>query len=386
MTRAAPLPSAPSPVQAAAPTQAPQRTPAAADSALPALHDWLDRQAESLDSGDGHALEVLPRLAGAGRLRRAVPERLGGDGAALSGAIEAIADVAEHSLAAAFAFWGQRVFIEFLVQGDNPALLDRYLPSLLDGTFAGASSLSNAMKHLSGIESVGLVATGPQGAGSVRINGTVPWITNVRRTGFIAAAAVAIGEGGLAVVALPHDRPGLTRSEDLDLIALRGTQTAALKVEALVFDDDDVIAAQARRWLPRVRPAFLGLQCGLSIGLARASLAAARRLGVNAKAVLGPGIDQLEDDLQRLQGDLGTGVDDGRFVESPVALFETRIGLARVVNDAARLELLASGGRAYHRDGGHGFARRWREAAFIPIVTPSLTQLEGELLRHRSRA
>ena len=350
------------------------------------LHDWLDQQAESLDCDDSHALEVLPRLAAAGRFRCAVPEDLGGDGAALSGAIEAIADVAEHSLAAAFAFWGQRVFIEFLVQGESRSLIDRHLPALLEGRFAGASGLSNAMKHLSGIEAVGLVASAPGTGEGVRINGIVPWITNVRRTGFIAAAAVAIGDEGLAVVSLPHDRPGLVRSDDLDLIALRGTQTAALRIDGLAFDDDDVIAAQARRWLPRVRPAFLGLQCGLSIGLARASLAAARRRGVNAKAVLGPGIDETGEALQRLGDELAAGVDDGRFIEAPVALFEARIGLARIVCEAVQLELLASGGRAYHRDGGYGFARRWREAAFIPIVTPSLTQLEGELRRNRSRA
>ncbi|MBT9496608.1 MAG: acyl-CoA dehydrogenase, partial [Zoogloea sp.] len=27
------------------------------------------------------------------------------------------------------------------------------------------------------------------------------------------------------------------------------------------------------------------------------------------------------------------------------------------------------------------FSRRWMEAAFVPVVTPSLTQLHGELVR-----
>ena len=31
--------------------------------------------------------------------------------------------------------------------------------------------------------------------------------------------------------------------------------------------------------------------------------------------------------------------------------------------------------------GGAGFARRWRESAFVPIVTPSLVQLRAELQR-----
>ncbi|EWM40207.1 putative acyl-CoA dehydrogenase domain protein [Bordetella holmesii 70147] len=40
-----------------------------------------------------------------------------------------------------------------------------------------------------------------------------------------------------------------------------------------------------------------------------------------------------------------------------------------------------SGGKAYLHGDGNGFARRWREAAFLPIVTPSLIQLKTELAR-----
>ncbi|MCE6983892.1 acyl-CoA dehydrogenase, partial [Pseudomonas frederiksbergensis] len=32
------------------------------------------------------------------------------------------------------------------------------------------------------------------------------------------------------------------------------------------------------------------------------------------------------------------------------------------------------------------FARRWRESAFVPIVTPSLVQLRAELQRQASAA
>jgi len=46
-----------------------------------------------------------------------------------------------------------------------------------------------------------------------------------------------------------------------------------------------------------------------------------------------------------------------------------------------QLELQASGGKAYLSEHGAGFARRWRESAFVPIVTPSLVQLRTELNR-----
>jgi hypothetical protein len=60
-------------------------------------------------------------------------------------------------------------------------------------------------------------------------------------------------------------------------------------------------------------------------------------------------------------------------------MFRLRIALAANVAQAVMLELQASGGRAYLVDRDRNFARRWRESAFVPIITPSVTQLEAEL-------
>jgi alkylation response protein AidB-like acyl-CoA dehydrogenase len=358
---------------------------------LPAdLTAFLERHAASLDESAAHADALVPALGASGLLAEGVPTAHGGSGTPLSAGVCAIAAVARHSLAAAFVAWGQRAFIEYLVRGRNAGLRERWLPDLLTGRIAGATGLSNAMKFLSGIESLGLSARprSPGGApGMLDLSGSVPWATNLRPAGFLVAVAVAREDGGAPfVAALPSSRAGLQRSADLDLIGLRGTRTASLALRDLRLTDDDLIAADARTWLPAVRPAFLGLQCGLSIGLARACLDAARQHGVHAKAVLGEPIEAADRALTETEATLLAGLDDGRFRAAPASLFELRIRLAGIVLEAAQLELQAAGGRAYHRDQPLGFARRWREAAFIPIVTPSLSQLRGELLRHRERS
>lgn len=353
------------------------------------LARFLDQHAEALDQGADAADALVPLLGAAGLLQRAVPLALGGDGLGLGDAVEAIAAVAERSLAAAFVCWGQRAFIEYLVQSPNAALRARWLPALLAGRVAGATGLSNAMKFLSGIEALGVQArtlAAPAGRSAFRLDGQLPWLTNLRRDGFLVAVAVARNDGQPPfIAALPHDRAGLRRSADLDLIALRGSNTAALHIEALALDEGDVIAFDAPRWLPQVRPAFLGLQCGMSIGLTRASLREARARSVSAKAVLEAPIAAAEQGLAEAVAALQAGLADGRFMAAPVPLFELRIRLAELAMQAVQLELSASGGRAYHRDQPLGFARRWREAAFVPIVTPSLTQLQGELLKQRAR-
>ena len=73
---------------------------------------------------------------------------------------------------------------------------------------------------------------------------------------------------------------------------------------------------------------------------------------------------------------------------SPVAqtLSRRSRALAESAANAVQLELQSSGGKAYLTEHGSGFARRWRESAFVPIVTPSLVQLRAELQRQKREA
>jgi alkylation response protein AidB-like acyl-CoA dehydrogenase len=337
---------------------------------------WLADHAESLDADNADASRVLPALAVAGRFRIGVPATQGGDGGDARDAIAAIAAVAEESLTAAFVFWGQRTFIEYLLQSPNAALRERLLPALLAGERAGATGLSNAMKFLSGIEQLQVDAA-VKGDGW-RLDGKLAWVTNLRPQGFVVAAAVSHGPGAApSIMALDSGAAGVRRNADLDLIALRGSNTASLAFERVAAGAGDVISADALTWLPRVRPAFLGMQCGLSIGLARASLRHAAQW--SSRPQQAGSIAALREELDARAAALLDGVHDGRFVVAAPELFRLRIALADLVQQALSLELQAKGGRAYLTGAQDGFARRWRESAFIPVITPSVAQLQAAL-------
>ncbi|WP_084656251.1 acyl-CoA dehydrogenase family protein [Pandoraea norimbergensis] len=355
----------------------------------PALAAWLDAHAEVLDTDATLGADVVPQLAQAGLLRVGVPMELGGSGGTIGDAIDSVAAVASHSFAAAFVLWGQRTFIEYLLQSPNRGLRERLLPSLLSGELAGATGLSNAMKYLSAIEPLQIRATERAGNGGTpawQVTGGLPWITNLRKQGFVAAAAADHDAGGPpSIFAVAHDAEGVTRSDDLDLIGLRGTNTAALQMAGTPLDDNDRITDDAPAWLVRVRPAFLGLQCGMSLGLARRSLAATNDGGPGARAAVADEVGALADQIEALATRLKSGVAQGEFVTTPAKLFELRIALAGVVHDAATLEVQTGGGRGYLR-GLSGVARRQREAAFVPIVTPSLVQLKNQLAAQRAKS
>jgi alkylation response protein AidB-like acyl-CoA dehydrogenase len=334
--------------------------------------------AHGLCAGTADNAALLPRLAQAGAFRVGVPTELGGTGGDETDAVAEIARVSERSMTAGFVFWGHRTFIEYLLQTPNLPLRDRLLPDMLAGRVAGATGLSNAMKFLSGLEELQVVAR--RESDGFRLDGKLPWVTNLRPAGFHVAAAVAHADGpGAFVAVLAHDAAGMTRTSDLDLMAMRGSDTAAIDVRAVRIDAGAILHPHAARWLPQVRPAFLGLQCGMSIGLARRALSEAAAHGGPARHVLRDSLSALSSELAALEKKLRDGLRQDAFHAAPAALFQIRIALAEVASSAVALELQASGGRAYLSPQGDGFARRWKEAAFLPVVTPSVVQLRAAL-------
>ena len=73
------------------------------------------------------------------------------------------------------------------------------------------------------------------------------------------------------------------------------------------------------------------------------------------------------------------GVNNHHFVDAPEDLFRLRISLTDWLWKAVLLELETRGGGAYLMETAEGFPRRLREASFVPIITPSVTQLKKAL-------
>jgi len=280
-------------------------------------------------------------------------------------------------LAAAFVCWGQRAFIEYLLHSPNQTLREHLLPRLLTGELAGATGLSNAMKFLSGIENLQVAAT-PAGD-AWTLDGRLHWVTNLRKGRFVVAAAIERPGEPPLVAAIASDSAGLTRSDDLQLLGLQSSNTAALDFSAVELPREWLLHDDARQYLPTVRPAFLGLQCAMTIGLTRKALDAVRSHLSDRRSVLREEEQRLSGELDERVTQLRAGLLDGTFLTEPAALFRIRIGLAEGAAAAVQLELQASGGKAYLSEYGAAFARRWRESAFVPIVTPSLVQLRAEL-------
>jgi len=338
---------------------------------------WLKQHAEALNAGEVDvSLALLQQLGKADVFRQGVPEQFGGLGNTLQDAIETISQIAEYSVTAAFVSWSQRTYIEYLLTAKADVLDKFRFDELLAGKYAGATGLSNAMKFLSGLEPLQVQAEVVEEGW--KLNGKLPWVTNFHPAGFTVAVAADSSQGPLLFL-VPSNRAGFDRRPNLELIGLKGSSTAAAILTDTIVSQDELLSAQATQYLTAIRPAFLGLQCALSIGLIKRSV---QQVITNKhSSLVNDQVQFIQEQLEENLAALFTGLESGQFVTQARRLFEIRIALSELTQHAIQLELCSTGGKCYLTPFEDGFTRRLKESAFIPIVTPSVLQLKTELSR-----
>jgi alkylation response protein AidB-like acyl-CoA dehydrogenase len=344
------------------------------------LQNTLTLLAGDLHAGARDVSCITPQFGAMGLLRLGLSDALGGRGAFWQ-AVRAIADVARLSLTGAFFPWGQRAVIELVAQGASAWLHRQVLPELLQGTLAAAPGLSNAMKSLSGIEDFQLQAE--HGAKGISIRGRLPWVSNLQPDGFVVAAVARTATGRPVAFLAPATAAGLARSDYFELMGLQGSATAAVTFAQVTLEEQWLLHADARLLLPRIRPAFLLLQCGLPLGLGQRALAVAQA-ALGAGHLLQRRLDTLQSRWRELEAKcrwLCARKEDPSLAPQ---LFRLRIDLTQLAVDAVFIELQAVGGRAFAA--GSETSRHVSEAAFLPLVTPTVAHLEAELQNYSRNA
>lgn len=315
--------------------------------------------------------ESLNLRADSGWLAYGVPESLGGDGGKLINVIEAIATVSEQCLTSGYVFWCQRVFIECLVNSSNRWLQDRILPEMLLAKCSGTTGL------VIGSEPPSIQAS--LEAETLILEGFLPWVSNLQPNNFVVACIAKQSQGEPFVIAVPSSAKGLRRGEDLQLLGLQASWTSSLDLNQINLSPQWILSKDANSFLSQIRPRLLLMQCGLSLGIARRSLSETLQSidGINEDVLINRlryghlTLVNLEAQLRKLG--ILKAFNDAHLRQ----IYELRIALTRLALDSVWLELEAKGRTAYFKPSGT--ARRLREVAFLPILSPSLLQLEQEL-------
>jgi alkylation response protein AidB-like acyl-CoA dehydrogenase len=329
----------------------------------------VEARAEALDAQSTDVRVDLAELGRAGMFEL-------GFGNRLDDMVYVIEEVSARSLAVGFSAWAHRMTLHYLHLAPA-SLREAHLPQLRAGSRPGVTAMASGLKHVAGLGPVPIVAE-RDSTGALRISGPIRWASNVFHDALIVLPA-RDGDGRTYVVVVDADADGVSIDPAPQLMALASTASTSMRLQDVEVAPDRIISTDLHQFVMRVRPTFLLLQTAFCIGVGRAAIAGADR----CTAGLG---EQFRDDLaglaargNRLHNRLyELAADPARGATSD--FIRLRLDAATLAVEATRLELALAGGAGYAL--GTAANRRFREAAFLPIQSPSEGQLRWELKQY----
>lgn len=339
---------------------------------LAALDDFFGPRAADVDAGRASIRDGIAELA-----------RLGVFTADLPTAVAVVARVARHDLASAFSAWAHRMAVEYLAAAPPTGPATRWAADLRAGRRLGATAMAAGTAHV--LAGTPLPVAAERTGGRLLLRGRVPWASNLLPPFVVVTAAALADSQEAVVVALPDEAPGLRIEPYPDLLALGATGSSSIVLDAVPVEEGDVLSHDLGAFVDRILPPFLLIQSAFCLGLADRSLdEAATHLGPFGDSIR-PELAAASAERERLAAELGrlarrasTGGSTGGGIARR-ELLTLRLAAARLAGEAVRLELTAVGGRAFVR--GHPTERRFREAAFLPIQSPTEVLLRWLLSR-----
>ncbi|MEE2031783.1 acyl-CoA dehydrogenase family protein [Rhodococcus chondri] len=333
------------------------------------IADFVRDRAAALDRGETDIRTDLVRIGELGLLENG----LGGE--CLDDMAAVIDDIAAESLTVGFSLWAQRMALEYVDRAPQP-LRSRYRDDLASGRLVGVTAMAAALKHLAGLGELPLLAE--RTTDGFTVSGPIHWASNVFPDSLIVFPA-RTAEGGRIVAVVRADTPGVHINESPELLALGATSSTSLKFDAVRIPAADVLTDELADFCSSIRPTFLLLQTSFCVGIARAALAeAATRLhGLGEQftgehELLSTQYESLRERLYRYAADPTTA--------TAADLIRLRLDGSLVAVAATRLEATLRGGAGYASASATN--RRFREAAFLPIQSPSEGQLRWELSQY----
>ncbi|GGL31188.1 acyl-CoA dehydrogenase family protein [Nocardia jinanensis] len=330
--------------------------------------EFVRGRAADLDRGLTDTRADIAEVGGRGLLAAGLG---GSDIREIAGVIE---EVAAESLAAGFSLWAQRMALEY-VRRATGSVRERYLDELASGRQVGVTAMAAALKHLAGLGELPLHA---DEADDGRVSGPIAWASNVFRDSLIVFPFQG-GDGQGRVGVVRADADGVEIRSAPELLALGATASTALAFDRVEVRDDQLVTADLPAFCATIRPVFLLLQTAFCTGVAGTSVreAGARLDGLGA---------QFRDEYRALDERHSSARQRLReytadaHATPPADLIRLRLDAACTAVDATRLESTLRGGAGYalHCDTN----RRFREAAFLPVQSPSEGQLRWELSQY----
>ncbi|UYO95181.1 acyl-CoA dehydrogenase family protein [Pollutimonas sp. M17] len=335
---------------------------------------------QAIDQQGQYPGDYMRRLGALGGFGAAIPREFGGQGLDLTSQIEVTTLVGNECGSTAFLVWCQSSCAWYLLNSPNVAVRERYLAPVTKGELLSGTGMSNAVKHLAGIERIHLSAR--REGDEYVVSGSLPWVSNVGADHLVIVAASIEGEGYI-MFAAHGGLPGLEQHPCPAFSGLEGTQTLNLRFKDVHIPASAVLAHpdQFPAYMKRIKGGFVLGQTGMGFGIVQASLKTIRETNVS-HAHVNVFLDDQGDELAQELADLKTRTaalaqlaQEGR---APLLdVLKARAQTSELTLKAANSAVLHAGAKGYLMR--HSAQRRLREAVFVAIVTPALKHLRKEI-------
>lgn len=340
------------------------------------LRERVTASVAAVDGGERSTAEILRELGSQGLLDLGVdsiqnPLAVAAD---VQGSAALIALLAEECMSSAFSLWAHRMVVDYFARGQRTGLNTDVLGGLRSGELIGSTAMASGMKALAGIEPLGI--TGRIEGDEIVLEGQIRWASNLI-DGAVVVIPAELDDDRRIITWFRVGDPGVDVRHVDGLLALNATASASVALESLRVPLDAVLSWEFAETARAFRPTFLALQSSFCVGIARRSLQEATRLVerpgneglIERYETVRKAVTEIEQRWHRLTDDLGS---------APLIEFvRLRLDASVLAGEATRLEAALAGGRGYVSSSGT--ARRFREAAFLPVQSPSEGQLRWEL-------
>lgn len=333
---------------------------------------------KAVDKAELSARYILELLADRNLLSVGAPRNSGGG---LLEMARIIRELSRHDLSVAFSVWAHRMSIEYLKASGTGFALD-LAAQLEQAQRPGVTGMAGAFKEAAGCGEIDLAAQPV--AGGIRVNGKLRWASNLYEDAVIVTAA-RTEAGEQLLIALGAETPGVTLGAPFTLLGLNATASAWVSFEDVFIPEEQILTREFTEFIRAVRPTFVTLQISECLGLAEAAIAAAAQRLTGVNEVFAGDVAEETEKIAALiarQEAIAVRVNvEGAQPVTPVELLELRLESARAAVAATALEVRVAGGAGYAKSSPT--SRRFREASFIPVQSPSESQLKWELARAR---
>lgn len=332
----------------------------------PNLRLTVAENAKAVDKNEKDARYILPLLAEAGLI-----------GTDLKSSVEVIRELSTEDLSVGFTTWATRSTYEFLRTADTE-YSRAAAEKIAAGTHPGVTGMAGSFKELAGAGEIDLTAERAEDGDGYIINGKLGWASNLYDDAIVVTGGKT-ADGHKIIFSFEAGHEGVEFGSPFGLLGLNATQSAWVNFDNVRIPQSQVLAEDFEAFMTAVRPFFVLAQIAECLGVAEAAAAQAEPKLVGVKETFTEDLEaskKLNADVLARWYSLIDQAASGEPLNI-VELLELRLDAAQAAVDAANIEVRVAGGAGYARSSS--VSRRYREASFIPVQSPSEAQLRFQL-------